>query len=77
MSEYKFLGRFNQLKSLNETYREIWGDSRWTYNKKLKYKNFPVSKDHAKEFIKKFFKVGAKKYAFDNDLNKSLPYSEE
>jgi len=67
----------DKMRSLNETYREIWGDSRWKYCKTLNFKNFPISKEYAKEFINKYFKVRGKKYAFDNDLNKFLPYSEE
>jgi len=66
-----------KVKTINEIYREIWGDSRWTYSKKLRYKHFPLSTEYARDFINKFFKVGGRKFAFDSDFNKFLPFNED
>lgn len=67
----------SKVKTINEIYREIWGDSRWTYSKKLRYRNFPLSTEYARDFINKFFKVGGRKFAFDSDFNKFLPNNED
>ncbi len=71
----------NKMKTLDEIYGEIWRKENgfdWQYYDRMSWNNkdFPIDKKVAPKFIKKYFEVGGKIYAFDHDINKFLSKKE-